>query len=409
MPYEAELLRNFRGGEVVNPRQKPSERFAVVAPVEEIILPTEVPLVEQYEAKTFRGRRVFDLPRPRYLVPKLILEGSLVAIYGQKGQGKTHYTLALALELARGGEWNGYKLKARPVYYLVGEGSSAVVERLEAWEQFHGEELPDNFETGHLQPAPQLTDVEQIEAFIELLKRRKWKEGALIILDTFQTATIGLDEISGKDMGVAIESLKAIGREAGATIAIVHHAGKQLDRGQRGHSSLGASVETELEIRQDNKAIVAKVAKMRTAPDGHEHTYRLDFVQLAPVVATVEEADGDEFLLEARSVPVLVATSQQPAIFQRDDEKILLDMLEGFDLPDGYKRRDAEKAIGKDRSSAGSRLKKLKGEQLVTTLSPFTNKNSTSSYWLTDEGRAKAKELEARFVASKIAQQENGN
>lgn len=117
----------------MNARQKPSERFAVVAPVEEIILPTEVPLVEQYEAKTFRGERVFDLPRPRYLVPKLILEGSLVAIYGQKGQGKTFYTLALALELARGGEWNGYKLKARPVYYLIGEGSSAVVERLEAW------------------------------------------------------------------------------------------------------------------------------------------------------------------------------------------------------------------------------------------------------------------------------------
>ena len=409
MPYEAELLRNFRGGEVVNPRQKPSERFSVVAPVEEIILPTELPLVEQYEAKTFRGRRVFDLPRPRYLVPKLILEGSLVAIYGQKGQGKTHYTLALALEIARGGEWNGYKLKARPVYYLVGEGSSAVVERLEAWEQFHGVELPENFETGHIQPAPQLTEVEQVEAFIELLKRRKWEHGALIILDTFQTATIGLDEISGKDMGVAIESLKAIGREAGATIAIVHHAGKQLDRGQRGHSSLGASVETELEIRQDNKAIVAKVAKMRTAPDGHEHTYRLDFVQLAPIAETSEEADGDEYLLEPRSVPVLVATSQQPAIFQRDEELILVEMLEGFDLADGYKRTDGEKLLGKKRSPVGATLKKLKDEQLVTTLSPFSNKSSTSSYWLTDEGRAKAQELQARQVASKIAQHENGN
>ena len=409
MPYEAELLRNLRGGEVVNPRQKPSERFAVVAPVEEIILPTEVPLVEQYEAKTFRGRRVFDLPRPRYLVPKLILEGSLVAIYGQKGQGKTHYTLALALELARGGEWNGYKLKARPVYYLIGEGSSAVVERLEAWEQFHGEELPENLEFGNLQPAPQLTDEEQIEAFIKLLKRREWKEGALIILDTFQTATIGLDEISGKDMGIAIESLKAIAREAGATIAIVHHAGKQLDRGQRGHSSLGASVETEIEIRQDNKAVIAKVAKMRTAPDGHEHTYRLDLVQLAPIVATVEEADGDEFLLEPRSVPVLVATSQQPAIFQRDEELILVEMLEGFDLADGYKRTDGEKLLGKKRSPVGATLKKLKDEQLITTLSPFTNKNSTSSYWLSDTGRAKAQELQARQVASKIAQQENGN
>jgi hypothetical protein len=53
--------------------------------------------------------------------------------------------------------------------------------------------------------------------------------------------------------------------------------------------------------------------------------------------------------------------------------------------------------------------KKLKDEQLITTLSPFSSKNSASSYWLTDEGRAKAQELQARQVASKIAQQENGN
>jgi hypothetical protein len=168
-------------------------------------------------------------------------------------------------------------------------------------------------------------------------------------------------------------------------------------------------VETELEIRQDNKAIVAKVAKMRTAPDGHEHTYRLDFVQLAPIATTSEEADGDEYLLEPRSVPVLVATSQQPAIFQRDEELILVEMLEGFDLADGYKRTDGEKLLGKKRSPVGATLKKLKDEQLVTTLSPFSNKSSTSSYWLTDEGRAKAQELQARQVASKIAQHENGN
>ena len=215
-------------------RQKPSSRFTVITSdgVTEVgeteeLLPTKLPLVDLYESQTYKAERVFDLPRPRYIVPKLLLENSIATIYGQKGNGKTHYSLALALEIARGGEWNGHTLKPRPVFYLVGEGSSSVVERLEAWKLSNKEDLPENFETGHLQPAPQLLQADQLAGFVELLQRRKWSSG-VVFLDTFQTATVGLDEISGRDMGEAIEALKVIARETNSTVIIVHHAGKVL-------------------------------------------------------------------------------------------------------------------------------------------------------------------------------------
>ena len=394
-------------------RQKPSSRFTVITSdgVTEVgeteeLLPTKLPLVDLYESQTYKAERVFDLPRPRYIVPKLLLENSIATIYGQKGNGKTHYSLALALEIARGGEWNGHKLKPRPVFYLVGEGSSSVVERLEAWKLSNKEDLPENFETGHLQPAPQLLQADQLAGFVELLQRRKWSSG-VVFLDTFQTATVGLDEISGRDMGEAIEALKVIARETNSTVIIVHHAGKVLERGQRGHSSLGASVETEIEISQDSNSgsIKAKVVKMRTAPDGWETSYKLELISLPPIANNETEADGDDYLLEWRSVPVLVPAQLPQARYKKQDERVLVNMLEGFDLPDGYKRRDVEKLLNLERSSAGEVLKKLKEGELVTNFSPFTEKKSTSSYWLTTKGRELVEELQAREASRNKLQQ----
>lgn len=383
-------------------RLKPSQLHAVVSLPDEVIAPTEIPLEELYISKTFRGSEVFTLPRPRYIIPKLILEDSIFAIYGQKGQGKTFYSLSQALEIARGGYWNGYKLKAREVFYLVGEGSSAVVERLEAWRQFHElDKLPDNFYTAHIQPPPQLKDPRQVEAFIKTIRHFLVK-GGVDYLDTFQTATVGLDEISGVDMGIAVDALKEIGRDSGTTIGIIHHAGKVLERGQRGHSSLGASMETEIEVTKEKNLITAKTVKMRTAEDGQEVSYSLEFVDLPPLVDNEAEADGDLFLLDRRSVPVLSPSSQTPQHYINDEELVLVNMLEGFDLRDGYKRTDGEKLLDKKRTPVGNLLKKLKDDGLITQLSPHSDRNSNSSYWLTDNGRALAVERVAREVAKKI-------
>ena len=383
-------------------RLMPSQRMTVVPQPDEVVSPTEIPLEKLYISKTFRGSAVFDLPRPRYIIPKLILADSLFAIYGQKGQGKTFYTISQALEIARGGEWNGYKLRPREVFYLVGEGSSAVVERLEAWRQFHGlDKIPETFVSAHIQPPPQLGEPKQVEAFIKTI-RHFLTSGGIVYLDTFQTATVGLDEISGVDMGKAVDALKEVGRGSGTTIGIVHHAGKVLERGQRGHSSLGASMETEIEVRKEKNLITAKTVKMRTAEDGQAVSYSLNFVDLDPLVDNELEADGDFFLLERRSVPVLSPSSQTPQPYRKDEDLVLVNMLEGFDLADGYKRTDGEKLLGKKRTPVGEQLKKLKENGLITQISPYSNKNSSSSYWLSDKGRAKAEELVARAVAKKI-------
>ena len=111
------------------------------------------------------------------------------------------------------------------------------------------------------------------------------------------------------------------------------------------------------------------------------------------------------YLLEWRSVPVLVPAQLPQARYKKQDERVLVNMLEGFDLPDGYKRTDVEKLLNISRSPAGNVLKKLKESELVTNFSPFTERESTSSYWLTTKGRELVEELLAREASRNRLQQ----
>jgi hypothetical protein len=366
-------------------------------------------LLERYEGRTFRGGEPLGaLPRPTWLIRGLLLENSIAAIYGQKGQGKTHYSMAMSLELARGGEWHGQRLRPRPVLYLVGEGSSSFVERLEAWQEFHKTEAPATFYSAHLEPAPQLVEGDEMEVFAELV-RRKFTEtglptGGLIVLDTFQTATVGLDEISGKEMGVAIDALQALRRATGSTVAIVHHAGKALDRGQRGHSSLGASMETEVEVSKEASSpnLKARLVKMRAAPDGGERAYRLNLVTLDPTDEDRLEALELGLPAVMRTVPVATETESSTTPLKSRNEEVLVEMLTTSKLPEGLKRTDVEKLLGVKRSTAGAVLGDLLGLLYITNESPFTGRNSNSSYWLTEAGRGVAESVQTREVRAAV-------
>jgi hypothetical protein len=314
----------------------------------------------------------------------------------------------MSLEVARGGEWNGRKLLAAPVLYLVGEGSSSFVERLEAWSEYYHEPIPASFYSAHLEPAPQLTEGDEMRAFAALVKRKfgGTARGGLIVLDTFQAATVGLDEITGRDMTVAVEALQGLRRETGATVLIVHHAGKNLERGQRGHSSLGASMETELEISKDADSpnVKAVLVKMRAAADGKERSYRLDYVQLEPTDEDRAEAAELGMPAEMRSVPVLVETRNADGPLESRNERLLVTMLESYDLADGLKRADVERELNLKRTRAGDVLKDLTQRRYITNESPFTKRTSSSAYWLTDSGRSTAESVLRRRAGAAVEQ-----
>jgi hypothetical protein len=98
----------------------------------------------------------------------------------------------------------------------------------------------------------------------------------LIVIDTLNQVMGGASENDAADMGLLLASVAKIQRATGATVLIVHHAGKDESRGARGHSSLLAAVDTALEIKDGTLT----VEKQRDGQRGARYGFRLVPVNL---------------------------------------------------------------------------------------------------------------------------------
>jgi hypothetical protein len=103
-----------------------------------------------------------------------------------------------------------------------------------------------------------------------------------VIIDTLARAMAGGDENKGTDMTLAVAAMDAIRAATGAHVALVHHCGKDEARGARGHSSLRAAVDTEIELsRNDGEGIsTVRVTKQRDLPPGDPMPFSLRAVEL---------------------------------------------------------------------------------------------------------------------------------
>ena len=98
--------------------------------------------------QTLRSRALFwpelvKLPRPEYLVKGVLDVGSLAETFGPTSCGKSFLATDLGLYVAAGWDWNGHKVHQAGVLYVNAEGGTAIVNRLDAWRQHHGESLDD--------------------------------------------------------------------------------------------------------------------------------------------------------------------------------------------------------------------------------------------------------------------------
>ena len=109
------------------------------------------------------------------------------------------------------------------------------------------------------------------------------KPRRLIVVDTLNRAMAGGNENSSDDMGKLVEICQAIARHLRCFVLVIHHSGKDVARGMRGHSSLLGAVDTELQVGDR----VIKVTKQRDGEDGIEFGFELEPVTLG------QDEDGD--------------------------------------------------------------------------------------------------------------------
>ena len=217
-------------------------------------------------------------------VEGLLTEGGASVIYGPSNCGKSFWIVDLGVAVASGTAFRDeLEVEQGAVVYIALEGAHGAKNRIAALKQ-----------AGRLKPgapfflifeAVSLLEAGHADRLAETIAKISKKSGLKVkiaILDTMARAMAGGDENSGVDMTAAMKSIDSIRAATGAHVAIVHHCGKDEARGARGHSSLRAAVDTEIEIsRRDGETIsTVRVTKQRDLQAGEAMPFSLEVVTL---------------------------------------------------------------------------------------------------------------------------------
>lgn len=216
-------------------------------------------------------------------VEDLLCEKQFSVIYGESNCGKTFFMLDLAMHVALGREWRGKQVEQGAVIYAALEGGHGTRNRIVAFKEHFciNQSIPLAVIPSNINFLDPQGDVLSLVAAIAKAQI-KLGNVKLIVIDTLARAISGGDENSSVDMGKLVANADYIRAVTGAHIAFIHHSGKDAVKGARGHSSLRAAVDTEIEIsRPDEKSpSVIKIVKQREMEMIEEMGFSLERVVL---------------------------------------------------------------------------------------------------------------------------------
>ncbi len=236
--------------------------------------------------KITHWKDLHKLPKKEYLVKSLLDKNALSVVYGQSNSGKTFFVLDIAAHIATGMDWQGLKSKQGSVLYIATEGGLGIGERLRAFEIHH--QLKSKGELYILPSGIDLCGEDSTDTDRLIDAVQKLGAFSLIIVDTLNRAMSGGDENSSRDMGSFVRNCDKIRENTKAHVLIVHHSGKDSGKGARGHSSLKAAVDTEIEVQNKSGDLTIKTRKQRDGKKDISMTFNLKVIDLGT------DADGDK-------------------------------------------------------------------------------------------------------------------
>lgn len=223
-------------------------------------------------------------PSHSYLIKKVLPARGLGQVFGSSNVGKSFLLIDLAMHIALGKPWRGYKTQRACVLYIAAEGLSGLSSRMKAWTQHHGF-IPERL---FIRPyAVQLTVKGAALALADRIKSLP-EPPKLIILDTLAANFGPGDENSAQDMGIAMDGLRVLSGDWLGLCA--HHSGHADKTRSRGHSSLFGALDVEIQVSRENNESPIKV--MHTKCRDMERMEPL-FFNLEPVFLPWADEDGE--------------------------------------------------------------------------------------------------------------------
>ena len=224
-------------------------------------------------------------PPAEYRIKRFLPAVGVAAVYGPPKSGKTFLVMDAAAAITEGRTWFGYRTKPCSVVYVGLEGAGGLAQRWLAYRTVRGDAGKDRLRFTTVELSLLLAnDITDLAHAI----REAGFDAGVVIIDTLNAASPGADENSSVDMGRIIAGAKRLQSALGGLVLLVHHSGKDVMRGLRGHSSLSGSLDAIIEVTRDaadnrNWSLVRAKDLAEIPPVG----FRLDVVELGT------DRDGD--------------------------------------------------------------------------------------------------------------------
>lgn len=178
-----------------------------------------------------------------YLIEGFLVRQSLNMIYARASQGKSYFSISVALHLIRNGT-------IRRVIYCDMDNSTMALKarKFDAIIEQHKEQLIYIHRA-----AAKIGAADLIELFnAEASRNQNRFDGYLIVLDSIRDFLQGRDMNTDRDIIPLLDSLKGL-REAGATVIFLHHSKKSKEENDyKGATTFVDSVDCAFGLKKDS-------------------------------------------------------------------------------------------------------------------------------------------------------------
>lgn len=226
------------------------------------------------------------------LIKGLVRTGTLIAIGGRPGAGKTALTLAMAEALDAGKQFIGRETKPTTIVVIAAEDGGDVANRLEAMGN-------DRIKIAKLPEGLPLTKPPKAAAVTrEVIRQAKALDPdrhIMIVVDTLRAALGGVSVLEDKTTSPALNALREVAESEGAVVAILNHTNRENNKATKGETLESVAALELVLLEGDGGWFNIYVGKNRSGP-GHRNIGRVRYT--SATVGDVNAAVVDEIVAD---------------------------------------------------------------------------------------------------------------
>ncbi len=212
---------------------------------------------------------------PVQLVDGIFESRCTAAIFGPPNSGKSTLAVDLAVSVSAGQKWHGRDVNIGLVFIVAAEAPESIRRRIRAkvrHDELEKQKLPLAVIEGAIGFGKD--NVDRLISTVIEQERKGGIKCRLLVIDTLAANEPGPED--AEHFGVVISAMNRLRDEIECCVLIVHHSGKMVEAGLRGHSSLHGALDTVVEVSVSDGIHQATVKKQRDGLVGEGVAFSLD-------------------------------------------------------------------------------------------------------------------------------------